>query len=346
MKIKNDYIKIKSINNDFTLKNTILNKYLLEMTKNINRNMSDVINPNSQFFYDKILDLPSYIKKCYLKFGTESLEFDETSNLDETSFDLEIEDFNEFNDYIYIQQNSVKIIYKFSVSEALNNLSFNFNDISMYLGESISTIGFANNNGEVLACLDTTNYNIIFNTDLVIERQDTIASDFKINNNLIHLIPCGNVPLYKYSQFDPMGNFIELSTYKGMQGARNSNIYTRLYSIGLGVTENNMQVEITNFNLNFDENNIRYYITSDELINRKGLNSLYPSKNIYPSRNLYPRLGSQQYNYLIFRFKTYYVHGDSNSTHWIEEEVGEYYASKKIMETGLLGLYINVERGE
>lgn len=275
MKIKNDYIKVISPSKKIKIYNTILQPYI------------DAIRIRISIKDYNVFENSFMINTIFLKFD-EKLTFDMNSILNYSDFD--IFDNNKLtSDYIELGSNYSLIRRIFSVEKdywkrynegQLEQIS----DFSEYIGRKITAIGFGNIYTEtketnIFACVDTSNYNIYFDKNMIFSRQDTIKSD------------------QIFTGFEMKGY---LGLFLG---------YTRpplVKSIGIGYSYDKMDYETTNFEIVQGTNTVTF-----KTINNAEKEGLFPRKNLYPSINLYPN--TQTARYFIIKYgsekvdKYYYV---------------------------------------
>lgn len=141
MKIKNEYIKIKT-NKEIVLHNYIYDNYLKifsttqynenELYKNESKNLSN----------------------CFIKFDT---ELEDIKNASITDFDISIA--SSQNEIVGSKQ-EVNAMYTYTTRKGIRVISTReaTNDLNQYAGKKVTALGFGMN--EIMACVDTSNYNI------------------------------------------------------------------------------------------------------------------------------------------------------------------------------------------
>lgn len=291
MKIKNDYIKIKIGNKNYIFNNLILDTYL--------RHMAEIQEDfNNQYWQSP------FLTKCYVKFDNK-LEFDETSILQTTDFDLE---FNMMNNYLKTSndKNEIEYIYKTN-----SNLK----------GQRITTIGFFDEYGDTCyACLDLYDYSLIIkdNEDMVIFRKDTISTDAHFVSSSpkitypIHLSPYGmewNIDNPRTNRFYPV--------YGGFVSAR-------LESVGLGINKNEIKKEII-----LNSENTEYFdnkIIFRNIFSNENLFDILEPNIKHPSNNLYPTNTENHFTYIFLKYQLYYnIYTYEGSSDYEHIYAGEWY---------------------
>ena len=300
MIISNDYVKITSDSQNIKLRNTILQYYIDSICSRIYARHG----------------IPSYhmIESIFLKFDNK-LEFDSNSVLSYNDFDI-FDNERKTNDYVELGSNYSIIRRIFSVEKDVwqypnGDLFEEISDFSKYYGRKITAIGFGyiytkNKESHILACVDTSNYNMYFDKNMIFSRQDSITSDQIFTG--FNTQQCGHLFL---------GNFPQL--YK-----LNYNI---VKSIGIGHSPSIMDYETEDFEI----------IKKDNTVTFKEINSVkevgvFPSEDLYPDDNLFPNTDTARY--FIIKYEEYF------------EKSYYYYVATPINgKIGNLELTITVERG-
>lgn len=174
MKIKNEYVKIRTGKKTFTFKNMILNKYLEALAK------SQVSGTDR--------NRPPFLNNCYLKFSRK-LIFDEDTELHKKDFDKKCT-----GEIINQESNS---------KEVITTYLYNTDDFSSYIDKEITAIGFFEEGiDECYACLDMygLGFTITDYFNFYIERKDIASIDAEFTdkngeqaptniNKILHLAP-------------------------------------------------------------------------------------------------------------------------------------------------------------
>lgn len=164
MKIRNDFIKIRTKNKNITIQNTILDNYLDELAK------SNLGTGNKR------------IKTCHIKLDT-PIEFTTSSLIPKTDFDFY---FYAPSYYETPSKNSNIIQYDFFTQYAaatVNGEYINI-DVSYYKDRKIASIGFGvGDNDNIVAIVDVSNYDLRINSFLSISRKDIISTDLEFKSN-------------------------------------------------------------------------------------------------------------------------------------------------------------------
>lgn len=313
MRIKNEYIEIKTGNKIYRKENMILNNYLKRIF-------------NTQL-YD---DFPgTRINFCYLKLDTplENIDYDSVLN-GLTDFDVRI--WTEYKPTFIATNNTVKLTYKFDGSRISYKPPGSDTSIQLYnydklVGRKITAIGFGMSN-TCYAVLDTNNMNIIINSgeQFMITRVDNIVSD-GISKGIEY-------PLHLFSTIaDKDPKIIQ----DGNVGYR-ENTNAKLYSIGFGNTPGYMEEEYLIENVETDRDD--YSITFE--VNRTKKVGHYPSENL--QLGFYPTMDNSKY--LIFKYRLYRRYQDGNNQ-YVVTYLDEYYTMNKPNENfGDLQIKLKIDR--
>ena len=311
MIIKNEYVTINIGEKSIELKNTILDKYIERIIEN-------------QFLTQNRKDL--FLETVVLKFD-EKLHFNENSTLKQSDFDICIEgksaEINITNNNITVQYTypeQAGAFYRIYDAKTHSPI-YDFNN---YLNKKITAIGFKCGTAadeEVLACLNTSNYNLYIQEQQIfsITRKDTFSTDaiFYCPNQIV----TGPIHLIENSNNDYSNNYIGV-----------------LYSIGLSSYINYIDKE---FVIGKD---VEKEINNNELI-IKGIenylatdSSLFGNEYLFPISDLYPV--KTNYKYIIFKYKIYQInYAKSTDTKYY------YYQAIQIDKFGKMNLKIKYERG-
>lgn len=303
MKVKNEYVKIKSGKKEYTLKNYIYDSYLKLFS---NRQKSIYEFPGITETDETKLDA------CHIKFD-EPLE--DYRNADILDFDLQIP----LKQYSLTgNEKGTSTIYEYS------SLMINYAnpiDLTPYDGKKITAIGFSGVTRyhdvyafrKLYACLDTSYYSIYVNKEQGIEvsRKDTIQSNALCDGYQypLHLAPV----LERFSEPD--------DEHHGNIGR----IRPILYSVGFGSMRGKMAEEwiigqdaeiqtIDDFkygvamknpiSVPLYPSNISYPSNSLYPIQPEFKETIHPQENRFPSNSMYPIKAG--YNYIIFKYRLYY----------------------------------------
>lgn len=313
MKIKNEYVKIKTNNKEITFNNMILDTYL--------RAMAEI----QEDFDNKYWQTP-FLAKCYVKFDRK-LDFYEESILSTSDFDVE---FNMINNYINNSANKNEIEYIYRTNNNYNN-------------KKITAIGFFDENGDTCyACLDLYDYSLtIQETDNVsIVRKDIISTEATFNSNTskikfpIHLTP---IPMEWYEENPKTTQ--EYPYYEGLVSAH-------IYSVGLGTNKNDMQKEIL-----LDDNNVEFLgekIIFRNIFDNKNLLDINEPGYRYPNNNLFPTNTENYFTHIFIKYKLYYnIYDSQGSTNYQHVDTGKWYTlSVPVNAIGDFDYAIKYERSD
>ena len=290
MKIKNNYVLIKTGNKTYKTQNLILDKYL------------EKIAERQSSFESLTWNIP-VLSKCFLKFD-KKLEFDETSVLSQSDFDFELQGSKaEQNN----SQNRVEIAYFYGRK---NN---NIND------RKITAIGFFDKYDDCYACLDTSNYSIsVKNNEMFsIVRSDIFETEAILNSNSskvnfpVHLSPMG---ISGFS--DPNKTTPEMPFYSNTS-------YAFLSSVGVGTNPNIMQKEVLldSDNAVFINNEIRF----ENIFSNENVLGLLEPGFRSPSSNLFPVDTENNFTYLFFKYKLYFSINNTSGLNYKHIDTGIWY---------------------
>lgn len=330
MIIKNKYIKIKG-DKEITIHNYIYDKYLELVAK-------------AQ--YDKSVMDFSMIT-CYLKFDA---SFNDILNKVPSDFDMA---FGYSNRNITSAENSIEANYTYTPLENkayIPSTSEIINDFSDYVDKKITTIGFStnvNNQPQIVACVDTSNYSAYFQENISFQRKDIFSSDITVKDGYpINLTPFSEKMIVKSTGHGDI-------TYT---------CYPVLYSIGLGTRRGEMEEEYiigedvdviieseTSFGFNLRRGLESNKYPSQSLYTRNGL---YPlplkvSKEIHPHRKLYTGSGIvpllSDYKYIMYKYRYYYW----DDYAYDYKNVDEYFITNLPNNTkGLFEIVTKIERSD
>lgn len=296
MKIKNEYIKIKT-NQEVVLHNYIYDEYLKIFSK------SQIEDDEDKLY---VLNHKKTMSSCYIKFEN---NFEDITNKTINDFDIRISSVQmEVNG----SNQNVNAIYTYSTKNGIYDITAkkNVDNLNNYAGKKITALGFGNE--EILVCVDTSNYSIyvINDEELSISRKDIISSDAICDGAEypIHLAP-----------------IFEYTTYTSASGKYKSPIYAKLYSIGLGQSIGNISEEYiigkdidikeesdTTFGFNLRKGNEQSVFPRNNLHCGSGKyplplyvrKELYSRINLYSLNSLYPL--ASNYKYIIYNYEMYY----------------------------------------
>lgn len=335
MKVKNEFIKIKTGDKKYEFHNLILDNYLTKFVIN-------QITHNASISLDY----------CLLKFDTPFTNITEDSQIQCRDFDICL-----IPPKVWEQEEGEKqasITYKYINTEMIldYDIGEGINDFSKFYGRKITAIGFAPTFNPVTyigAVLDTNNYEIYFleNQPLEVIRKDNISTDadFVSNSKLIksptHLLPKGCEQII----YQP-----PIEHDEGAFAYFNNRGYGIIYSIGFTSFYPNANTKLEDelildqdIQINYDKNVlILSPLINTEILTKK----LAPLTNLAPNSSLSPR--AVNYKYCVIKYKVFQeVHslydGEIIST---ETDTGLfYYQILPINKFGNLKLEIKYERG-
>lgn len=341
MKIRNEFVKIKTKEREFTFKNLILDNYLSVLMR------CEFDELTCQYYGNGNRSM----SRCYLKLDT-PLE-------KEIAKDMYVfeQDFDIYLNYPTINQsgtpNAVSILYSFDDQFGyydIENGSWQI-DFHQLGNRKITAIAFGNDT-EVFAILDTSNYNLFVPADsyLSVSRRDNISTDalFNTKDNLdypLHLAPIG---------IRDKGLFGDQALYYYEYGI--------LYSVGLSGTAGILQeeyvlgedayvIQIDDFSFKFALEKSTERTKYPEVtihpsstrfpVRFNAFDEKHPSTIIFPGNNKYPM--QSDYKYVVMKFRTYYIHPTLGTFVW----TGKEYTMSIYTETkGLFEVITKLERGD
>jgi len=311
MKIKNEYIKIKTKNKEITFKNMILDTYLRHMVE---------IQEN---FDNKYWQAP-FLTKCYVKFDRK-LEFYQESILNKNDFDAE---FNMINNYINNSTNKNEIEYIYRTNNRYND-------------KKITAIGFFDED-ICYACLDLFDYSLTIqeNDDISIVRKDIISTEAAFNSSTSKLkYPIHLTPL-------PMDFNIKNPKITEQYPFYENVVSAHLYSVGLGTNKNDMQKEIA-----LDENNTQFLgesIIFRNIFSNENLLDINEPNLRYPNNNLFPTDTENYFTHIFIKYKLYYnIYDRQGSVNYKHIDTGEWYTlSIPFKKSGEFDYAIKYERSD
>lgn len=338
MKIKNEFVKLKTKNREITLKNLILNNYLSIFAK-------CQYNEFSAQYYGSG---NKHMSRCFLKLDTPlEQEIKPDMFIYENSFDI-------FLEQPSITQNgnanNVSILYGFSNKYGYYDIEKGtwVHDYKLLGERKITAIAFGNTS-DIFAILDTSSYDLKIPEDslLNVSRKDNFSTDALLNGAdfPLHLAPIG---IREVKLFGDQAMYV----YE----------YGILYSVGLSGAPNIMQEEyilgedveivpVDDYSFKFalikSTENTKYPQSSYQPSSTKypvRFNTLlekHPETSYYPSSNKYPL--QSDYKYIILKFRRYYIHGTLGTFVWTGKEYTmSIYTEKK----GLFEVITRIERGD
>jgi hypothetical protein len=332
--VQNKFIKIKNGNNEVVVHNYIFDKYL------------EYIN-SSQFLDENFLSNNSLkrIDFCFIKLDEPIRNID---NMVYTDFDLCIR--NKHRKTVG-NKNGCNTTYNFDSAYSLTTAEgMGYRDridISEYKNRKIVALGFFNFSREVLAYVDTSdfNINIIEDQSIIVIREDECSSNMECVGIEFpyHLLPTEK---YYKQQISETG-------YIGTQ------IHARLYSIGYGISKGIMSEEYKLDNnevqINKTETNFSFSIKTGDKTTSYPRNSIHPSNKKYPvtyyiKKELYPSTNNYTSNakyplrsnvkYIIYKYELITYDTNDNIIH-LNKFYTMNYASSYI---GLCEVRTKIER--
>lgn len=261
MKIKNDYIKIKTNSKETTLHNYIYDNYLKNFT------LSQYVLGLEENSYNENINLNNKktMKMLYIKFTTPLEDYTDASISD---FDIYMTTFESINKTT--TNNSVSVFYIYNLDN-VNSLSDSLED---YYGEKITALGFGDDE-EIMACVDTSLYDIYLLEEehMQIMRKDIISTD-------------GECVGYDYPvHLSPLENYSK-TTF-----GENTGYLARLYSIGFGTQKGTINSQEKIFSEKADGSlDVKYINDKEFSVNmiKQTEQSQYPSIIKYASSTKYP----------------------------------------------------------
>lgn len=276
MRIKNDYVSIKSGKKTFQLNNLIFNRYLHTFINNLN--ISEDFSEDTP--------KPQYFSKCYIKLN-DALTFDATSQIVMQEFDFWLE-----NPIIAetpsVNTSTINYFFKSNNGKVYSTETFAKTDETVYRNQKITAIGFFTSNSDFAdAILDVSNYDMYYDEGFSVARRDTIQTD-------AIFVSDGKIKTPKHLIF------------------QNDYIKSIVKSIGLGYSpyeiKEKYDVIVDDYSLPYEDNQFISFNNNNLSIpnfKSKCLSYLSPYTYlpIYPTRN--------SFNYLMFIYKTLDYNGDS-----------------------------------
>lgn len=326
MKIKNEYIKIKTGKKEFTKHNFFMDEYLKMYSQ-------------SQLLENYRLNYSKFFNRVYIKLDSPLQDINPSSILKSEDFELYIDNPS------YVQtgtDNQVSILYTFD-----NDTSFYYNgelhtNKSVLVGHKITAISF-----NLLTFIDTNDYNLYFEDETFeITRKDTFTSDAICTG---YEFPYHLAPKLKTTVYEAGG-----ANYETF-------VFPRLYSVGVGIIKGKMAQE---FVVDEDINVNIINDTTFNFVLNKGSNatmfpsagefpsltnhpltlviktSNYPSANIYCGNDIYPLRGD--YKYIMMKYRLFYVDRGDRLIETGEEYIMNYYNEKD----GIIQVNTKIERNE
>lgn len=301
MKIKNDYIKIKTNSKETTLHNYIYDNYLRNFT------LSQYVLGLQDNSYNENINLndKKMIKRLYIKFTT---PLEDYTNASVSDFDIYMIIYDSINKTT--TNNSVSVFYIYN----LDNVSSLSESLEEYYGEKITALGFGDYE-DIMACVDTSLYDIYLleGEHMQIMRKDIISTD-------------GECVGYDYPvHLSPLEN------YEKTRFANNTGYLARLYSIGFGTQKGVINSQEKIFAEKVDGTLDVKYINDKEFsvnIIKQTERSQYPSITKYagsikyplalnvlreifpstiskiPSNSKYPLAGN--YKFIVIKYRLFY----------------------------------------
>ena len=308
MKVKNEYVKIKSGKKEYTLRNYIYDSYL----KIFSNRQNKIYDYWHGIGYEITEVDETKLYTCHIKFD-EPLE--DYTNAQVSDFDITIP----LKNYEMVgNESGTSTIYEYS---SLMIDYYNPIDLTPYNGKKITAIGFGGVIRyidvrpviKIYACVDTSYYSIYVNAEQGIEvsRKDTIQSNAVCDG---YEYPLHLAPIFE--------RFSEPDDEHHGDTAR---IRPILYSVGFGNMRGEMAEEwiigqdaeiqtIDDFKYGVAMKNpisvplyplsISYPSNSVYPIQPEFKETIHPQENRFASDNMYPMKAG--YNYIIFKYRLYY----------------------------------------
>lgn len=342
MRIKNEYIRIKSGNKTFDLNNYIYNDYLSLYSKTqYELDEEDPIGVSEEQNKKRLID-------CFIKFD-ESLEDITNATINDFQVETTIG-----NNYCNASSNIINMNYEYFFNDNSYDLETqNLINIEDYYGKKITALGFGNFEN-IYACLDVSNYDIyvLEGEDLYIARKDIITTE---------------ADCYDYDfpvHLSPLGDSINSVYNSGLNDYEPK--YAKLYSVGFSKTKGILDEEYvvgedidikiesdTSFGFNLRKGEDVSIYPGNDLYTSESLypmpfyvkTEIYPQNDLYTSDSLYP--SDSNYKYIFFKYRLYLVHwnGVSPREGYFEiKYLDEYYTM--YLENNTKGLFEIVEKIE
>lgn len=290
MIVKNEYVQIKTEDRNVKITNMILNKYLALFSK-------------GQYTIDSVLNYDKLLSYCYIKIDEPIGEITPDKEFTSDDFNFHLSASSRIESSVEFNSNGCEITYQY--------INKNLDDLSKFKDRKITALGFGNSQG-IFAVIDTLNYELNFDDSslFTIFRKDKFISDAVCSDKAYHLSPIGA------GTIDYEINGITYS----------SNVYSVLYSIGLGVVAGGMNQEFIvgkdvdinviddySFSFNFKRGSsptvyprVSSYPSSSKYPVQDYVNVLkFPTQNSYPSYKSYPMRSDDRY--IIYKFRNYYI---------------------------------------
>lgn len=307
MKVKNEYVKIKTDNKEITLKNYIYDSYLALFSK-------------GQYLMTREIYSKKFLGACYLKFEE---ELEDYTNADITDFDIVL--MYQSKD-ITGNENSINMVYFYNTKLIYEideqGHKTQIQSIEPYLNKKITAIGFGATYGsEIFACIDTSNYSIeITNNSFVVTRKDIISSEANCVGYKypVHLLPSCDYEKtrlwdYKY----PLAKLYSVGFARQKGVIEEEKIYPFDFQI--------IQESDTEYGVNFKIDANKTIYPTETLYAGNGKyptkfhvkREIFANKNLQPANNKYPL--ASNYKYIVFKYRLYYYDAFNNLHIFLDE---------------------------
>lgn len=325
MIVKNEYVQIKSKDKNVKITNMILNKYLALFSK-------------GQYTIDSGLNYDKLLSYCYIKIDEPIGEITPDKEFTPDNFDFYLTASSRIESSVEFNSNGCEITYQY--------LNDEISVLADFKGKKITALGFGKPQ-DIYAIVDTSNYELNFDDSslFTIFRKDKFISDAVCSDKAYHLSPIGAGTI----DYELNG-----TTYS-------SNVYSVLYSVGLGMVAGGMNQEFI-VGKDVDINVIDDYSFSFNF-KRGSSPTIYPKVNGHPSSSKYPIQdyvdvskfpseihypSSSSYpvrtddRYIIYKFRNYYINRGDQVVY-----LDSYYTmSISISTRGLFEFATKIKRGD
>lgn len=341
MRIKNEYIKIKTGNKTTTLQNYIYDSYLSPFSKTqYLTDLSDITQEQAK----KIMS------QVYIRFD---------DNLPDVT-NASISDFEIYNANnktgIETSINNIKTSYDYFLNNAYKISDFSAINISDYYNKKITALGFGNNM-TLYACLDVSNYNIyvLEDEEIYISRKDIITTETECYgyDYPIHLMPTGDIKNAIYNSISGQYEPLYAKLYS-MGFSKSKGVLDEEYIIGQDINIDIIDNTKFGFKLLKGENETIYpqnnIYTSDDMYPLPPFSreELFPKNTLFPKENLFPK--ESNYKFIFYKYRLYTIHWngtDPNIGSYEIQYLNQYYTTfLKNNTTGYFEIVTKIERSD